>query len=88
MIHWENGIILSPATNLDHEADHQLRRVNNKAQYVKGRKTPDKSYDNKEEKRVITGRQQKVAHALGEIKPGQVTRKKSPGDQCNNTWAR
>ena len=70
-----NGNVLSPATILDHEADHQLQRVRNPTQYDKDRKTPDKDYDNKEERRVITGREQKVAGALGEIKKGQVTRR-------------
>jgi RHS repeat-associated protein len=75
----DNGVVLSPATNLDHEADHQLQRVRNPVQYNKDRKTPDKNYDNKEERRVITGREQKVARALGEIKKGQVTRKNHTG---------
>lgn len=56
-----------------------LQRVRNKAQYDKDRKTSDKAYDNKEERRVITGREQKVARALGEIKKGQVTRKNHLG---------
>ena len=71
--------VLSPATNLDHEAEHQLQRVRNTAQYNKDRKTTDKNYDNKEEKRVIQGREQKVARALGEIRKGQVTRRNHSG---------
>jgi hypothetical protein len=75
----DGGVVLSPATNLDHEADHQLQKIRHKEQYDKDRATADKDYDNKEERRVIEGREQKVARALNEIKKGQVTRKHHSG---------
>jgi RHS repeat-associated protein len=82
----ENGNIISPATALDHEGAHQLQRIKNKTQYDKDRKTPDNNYTNKEERRVITGREQKVALALGEIKKGQVTRTNHAWRQMVNTY--
>lgn len=75
-----NGVVLSPATNLDHEADHQLQRIKHPEQYKQDIKPgSDKQYDNKEDRRVITGREQKVARALGEIKKGRVTRRNHQG---------
>ena len=75
-----NGVVLSPATNLDHEADHQLQRIRHPEQYKQDiKKGSDKQYDTKEERRVITGREQKVARALEETKKGQVTRKNHMG---------
>lgn len=41
--------------------------------------TKDPDYKNAEEKRVITGSEQKTAKKLGEIKEGQVTRKDHGG---------
>ena len=84
-LYLNDGIILSPATNLDHEAAHQLQRITHPDQYANDRKTPDKDYGNKEEKRVIAGREQKTARALGEIKKGQVTRKDHSGDNVPTT---
>lgn len=63
-----NGAILSPATLLDHEGGHALK-------YAKDGKvasniqleSKDKSYDNKAEKAVITGTEQRTARANGEI---------------------
>jgi len=75
----DGGVVLSPANQLDHEADHQRQRVKYQAQYDKDRKTPDKAYDNKEEKRVIQGREQKVSRALGETRKGQVPRNNHQG---------
>ncbi|MES1250310.1 MAG: hypothetical protein ABUL46_06470, partial [Chitinophaga rupis] len=69
-----NGVTISPTTVLDHEADHAVRWITDPKQYDKDGDIKDKAYDNKEEKRVITGREQKTAKALGEIKEGQVTR--------------
>ena len=87
-IHWsaenaitQNGITISPATLLDHEADHALQDLKNHEQQKKDGNTKDKSYTNKEERRVIAGREQKVARALGEIKNGQMTRRNHRGDR-------
>jgi RHS repeat-associated protein len=68
------GIALSPATLLDHEASHAVQELTNPKQYKKDLHTKDKDYTRKEERRVISQREQKVALALGEIKKGQVTR--------------
>ncbi len=72
-------IVMSPALTLDHEAEHQKQRIKFPAQYKKDRATPDKNYENKEEARVIKGREQMVALALGEIKKGKVTRSNHGG---------
>ncbi|MFC6095571.1 RHS repeat-associated core domain-containing protein [Flavobacterium qiangtangense] len=70
-----NGFILSPATVLDHEADHAGKYAAAGKVSMNGRvETPDKKYDNKEEKRVITGSEQRTARANGEVPPGNVTR--------------
>jgi RHS repeat-associated protein len=75
-----DNIVLSPALTLDHEADHQKQRVTHPEQYRNdSKKGSDKQYDTKEERRVITGREQMVAIALGEIKKGQYTRKDHGG---------
>ncbi len=58
---------------------HQLQRIRYPAKYNKDIIAPDKAYDDKEEARVVKGREQKVALALGEIKKGQVTRKHHTG---------
>ena len=70
----DNGVRLSPATVLNHEADHALQDAENPRQLLKDSKTTDESYQNLEEKRVITGSEQRTALKHGEIKKGQVTR--------------
>ncbi|MEO8517505.1 MAG: RHS repeat-associated core domain-containing protein [Flavobacterium sp.] len=70
-----NGTVMSPATVLDHEADHAGKYAAAGKGSMNGRvETPDKKYDNKEEKRVITGSEQRTARANGEIAPSGVTR--------------
>ena len=73
----DKGVKLSPAAILNHELDHAVQDATKPKQYSKDtdRKTgKDKQYDTKEEKRVITGSEQKTARALGLTKEGQVTR--------------
>ena len=65
---------LSPATILTHEADHANKDVTNRKERKSDTNTKDENYDNKEEKRVIAGSEQKVAQVMGEIKKGEVTR--------------
>ncbi|MBS1598417.1 MAG: hypothetical protein JST75_09325 [Bacteroidetes bacterium] len=86
--HTSVGVSLSPAAALDHEFDHaafdlKLKQMAPAAgiysQVILAMRaillTPDgSSYENKEEKRVETGSEQKTALALGLIKKGQVTR--------------
>jgi hypothetical protein len=69
-----NGTVVSPATVLDHEFDHAVRHIKDKAGHDQDAATTDKNYTNMEEKRVITGSEQETARANGEIKKGQVTR--------------
>ena len=69
------GIFISPATILNHEIDHALNANENPKQAREGKAKPDKDYEDKEEKRVITGSEQKTAKKHGDIKKGQVTRK-------------
>jgi RHS repeat-associated protein len=71
----DNGNILSPATILDHEIDHSLQRALHIRKFNNDI-TPksDAQYDTKEERRVITGSEQKTARANGEIKHGNSTR--------------
>jgi uncharacterized protein RhaS with RHS repeats len=74
------GHILSPATVLNHEADHANQYDKKPEQFKKDiKKGSDKQYDTKEEKRVITGSEQETAKKNGEIKEGEVTRKDHQG---------
>lgn len=69
-----NGHILSPATVLNHEADHALQSTKNPSKFKADVGTKDASYENLEEKRVITGSENETATALGEIKSPEATR--------------
>lgn len=72
----DNGVIMSPATVLEHEADHVFRRATLPNTQKKDiARTDVGDYDNREEQRVITGSEQKTARANGEIKSNEVTRK-------------
>ena len=82
-IHWDptqglettNGSMLSPATLLNHEADHAYQELTQPIQKAIDRNnTTDKKYTNAEEKRVIQGSEQITARKHGEIQEGQVTR--------------
>lgn len=73
----DKGVKLSPAAILNHELDHGVQSFKHPAQFKKDsdpKTGKDKQYDDKEEKRVIKGSEQKTARALGLIKPGEVTR--------------
>ena len=59
--------------------DHALQYDQDKKQYLKDVKTKDLKYDNKEEKRAITGSEQATEKKLGEIKGGEITRKDHKG---------
>jgi RHS repeat-associated protein len=65
---------LSAATLLNHEADHGAEHDKHPNEQKENHRPDGSSYGNKEEKRVITGSEQKTAKALGEIKDGEVTR--------------
>jgi len=82
----DNGITLSPAVLLDHEADHGVEAIYHPKEFYLLSNKKDKNYTDLEEKRVITGREQKTARALGEIKEGQVTREKSQRTRGSGYW--
>ena len=69
-----NGTKLSPASALNHEADHAADAIQNPSAHAARENIPDLNYGNKEEARVIKGSEQTTALGLGEIKEGQVTR--------------
>ena len=69
-----NGNVIFATTILNHEADHALQEITNPLQKKKDYETFDEQYANAEEKRVITGSEQRTARALGEIKDDDVTR--------------
>ncbi|WP_255578681.1 RHS repeat-associated core domain-containing protein [Chitinophaga sp. sic0106] len=71
----ETDAFISPSTVLNHELDHAAGYDTNPMEQRNNVKTQDAEYGNKEERRVITGSEQKTATALGETKPGQVARK-------------
>jgi RHS repeat-associated protein len=82
------GIVMSPATVFDHEADHAIDAKENPSQHeTNAQRGTDSQYDTKEERRVITGSEQKTARANGEIKQGQVTRKNHGGKSVITTGA-
>ncbi len=75
-----NGAILSPATILDHEADHAGKYAAAGKSSMNNRvESKDAKYDNKEERRVITGSEQRTARANGEIAMPGVTRNDHKG---------
>ena len=75
-----NGHILSPATVLDHEADHAGKyAAEGKIKMNLRLDSEDVKYDNKEEKRVVTGSEQRTARANGEITGSQITRDNHQG---------
>jgi RHS repeat-associated protein len=71
------GYILSPATVLEHEAAHGLGFINGLMGSIN--MGSDSQYDTSEERRVITGAEQKTAFANGEIPRFAVTRKNHKG---------
>ena len=77
-----NGTVLSPESILNHEADHGADYDKDPNGHYDRSHTPDAKYGNAEEKRVITGSEQKTSLALGEIKLGQVTRTDHAGNSA------
>ena len=70
----ENNIIVSPTLILNHEADHALIFVEDPEEFYCLLKEEDSQYKTSEEKRVITGSEQRTASALGEIEADNKTR--------------
>lgn len=75
----DNNVVVSPATGFDHEADHAVNQKLYPDEYKKNTGTADSAYQDKEERRVITGSEQKTARANGEINQKQVTRRNHGG---------
>lgn len=72
----DNGVVLSPATIFSHEADHAVSDYRDeRAHSDRQHSLRSDGYDNDEEYRVITGTEQLMARANGEISKNQVTRK-------------
>jgi RHS repeat-associated protein len=68
-----DGVELSPATVLEHEADHAVdNEVGGTTQHQERVAEENTNYDNNEEERVITGSEAKTAEANGEAKKGWV----------------
>jgi RHS repeat-associated protein len=65
----EQGDILSPATMLEHEIDHELHRYEvGVLAHNSGKTQTDKQYGNAEERRVITGSEKHTGTRNGEFK--------------------
>jgi hypothetical protein len=84
-IETSNNVYLSPATILNHEADHALQRLLNPEQKRKDSNTKDLQYKTKEEKRVIMGSEQITAMKHGEIKHDQKTQENHEGIRYKTT---
>ena len=56
----------SPATALEHEMDHANDFISNPTSHYARKATSDKKYDDKEERRVVTGSERQTAVANGE----------------------
>ena len=65
---------MSPTEVLNHEIDHANQNDKNPEKQNQDKKPDGSSYGNKEEKRVITGSEQKTAKNMGKLKEGEVTR--------------
>ena len=71
---------IAMAAVFDHEADHALEHKTNTQEYEVNRaRGSDSQYQTKEERRVITGSEQKTSRANGETRSGQVTRRNHNG---------
>jgi len=68
----KEGYTYSPATGLEHEMAHALDYLTNPKAHNARVDATDKQYDNKEERRVITGPEAKTAQANGEFPKGYV----------------
>ena len=83
------GIWLSPATVLAHEAGHAKHYDQDPNQTLADKKTKDKEYGDKEERKTIEGEEQRAAKKHKEIKNGAVTRRnhraKAKRDVSNKT---
>jgi RHS repeat-associated protein len=70
----DGSTTISPTTALDHDLDHAVQAVTNPDQFAADSKTEVDHFEDKEEQRVMTGSEYKVAKALGEIKSNEPPR--------------
>ena len=68
------GHTISPTTILAHELDHNEDATFHPEEHEARRKIEDPQTRNAEEKRVMTGSEQRVAEKLGEVKKGEKVR--------------
>lgn len=71
----ENNTVLSPASIFEHEAAHGKSFNDDPTAHQARQRTLVPGYKNLEEYRVVTGPEQTVARANGELKGGRVTRR-------------
>ena len=64
----------SMAVDVDYPVSHALAYIEDPKKYVVNAKAIYPNYGNLEEKRVVSGSEQRTAKALGEINEGEVTR--------------
>lgn len=92
LLYTDDNILVSPATILAHEADHaqkydEVIQSNDPTEVQKysdsKKEGSDAQYGKKEEKRVITGKEQDAARKHGDINKQQTTRKNHRGKQSN-----
>ena len=74
VIETETDYFISPAETLSHEADHLYRSEIDLEGQQKDNSTYDEQYGNLEDRRVIQGSEQIVAHKLKRLPAGQSTR--------------
>lgn len=82
----KSGATLSPVAILNHEVDHGAQFDGNSVQYLKDRKTPDKDYLNKEEKRVIQGSEQQTAKESNSLNGAIQTRTSHKTSEIKNFY--
>ena len=75
----DEGYVISPATIFAHEADHAIDDAMDAVSHSARVSSLIEPFGNEEERRVITGSEQKSAIANGDITRGQVTRRNHRG---------
>ncbi|GAA5040215.1 hypothetical protein GCM10011506_40440 [Marivirga lumbricoides] len=76
----DQGVVMSPATVLEHESDHRNHYDLKPEEHRKLQSQKLPGWTNAEEKRVITGSELRTSRALGEIPKNGVTRTNHKGE--------
>ena len=79
----DNGVWISPVTQLAHEVKHAVNFDTSYAEYVTRKNLQDADYENEEERYVITTTEQYAARHHGEIDNNEVTRTNHSGNSNN-----